>query len=449
MPFRPGEPPPLTEEPADLPNGDVLLHRIVPYDQVQQGYDAASQAIAQLIGANPALYGMVRPGGSSARTEEFVNEADAGAARARLTAPLRQVLRDINTTRGYLGRNLDPLDLEPLLQQLYAGEAAIGGTLWTGGFRRHVATSTAVGHAIERALSRLALQYVQQVAFMLAPFTSGASLLLLIGTATLASGVQAYGSYREAQISGAAEGSSVRPGTELVRPGTTEHARLNAEADLIAFGLALLALGAEAFASWRAGAQARRLRTEERVRLSHGTDQSGYQRLGPLDEGRIDVAHAAGGHQDLGQGFYLALEDETAGTYAFHRGQQRGGGLQHVLTFDVPASDLGVIVDIRRGGNFRRQWEAFLNERPPFPGPAPLPGFETNRALLARAPEQRGIIFERFLGKIGMQNAETIFAPLGDDVFTGIVSQRGETTQVCIRSQRVADRLNQQIRTGR
>lgn len=96
--------------------------------------------------------------------------------------------------------------------------------------------------------------------FMLAPFTSGASLLLLLGTATVAAGVQAYGSYREAQVAGAAEISSVRPGTELVTPGTAEHARLNAEADLMAFGLAVLTLGAEAFAAWWAGAQARHKR---------------------------------------------------------------------------------------------------------------------------------------------------------------------------------------------
>jgi len=166
--------------------------------------------------------------------------------------------------------------------------------------------------------------------FMLAPFTSGASLLLLLGTATVAAGVQAYGSYREAQVAGAAEISSVRPGTELVTPGTAEHARLNAEADLMAFGLAVLTLGAEAFAAWWAGAQARRLRTEERVRMSHGTDQSGYQGLRSLDEGRIDVAHAAGGHQDLGQGSTWPWTRRQPGIYGFRRGQQRGGGLQHV-----------------------------------------------------------------------------------------------------------------------
>jgi hypothetical protein len=59
------------------------------------------------------------------------------------------------------------------------------------------------------------------------------------------------------------------------------------------------------------------------------------------------------------------------------------------------------------------------------------------------------VVFERFLTRNGMQAADTIMAPLGDEVFTGIVSSKGTSTQVCIRSQRVADRLNEQMRTGR
>lgn len=38
-----------------------------------------------------------------------------------------------------------------------------------------------------------------------------------------------------------------------------------------------------------------------------------------------------------------------------------------------------------------------------------------------------------------MEGADTIVAPLGDDVFIGITSGQGGATQVCIRSQAVAD----------
>jgi len=440
--FKPGEPPPLTAEPQDIPPGDLFLHRKAAYADVQSGYDAVAQSITHLVEAYPALYGMVRDGNST-RTADFVTTADPAAAREKMSAPLRKALTDIATTRTNLGHDLDPLDLQPLVDQLFAGGAAVGGTSWTGGFRQHAARNALVGHSIDKAFKRAITQEIQVLALALAPLTSGASLLLLLAASATAAGVQAFGSYKEAKVVGAAEGSSVKPGTELVPPGTAEHARIAAEADLIAFGLALLALGAEGIASWRAG------RPEPRIRISHGTDQGGYQGVGGLDGGLIDVTHSPGGHQDLGQGFYATLETETASVYGFRRGAQRGGGMQHVLTWEVPRKDLGVIADIRPGGNLRAQWEVYLKEPPPFPGGFTPPGFETNQGLLKMAPEQRGVVFERFLTRNGMQAADTIMAPLGDEIFTGIGSSRGTSTQVCIRSQRVADRLNEQMRTGR
>jgi len=70
----------------------------------------------------------------------------------------------------------------------------------------------------------------------------------------------------------------------------------------------------------------------------------------------------------------------------------------------------------------------------------------SNRDFLAGAGvEMRGTKFEEFLREIRHSDADTIIAPLGDDVFTGIAAGR-ETAQVCIQSQKVADRLNAKIR---
>lgn len=442
--FRPGEPPPLREEPVGVPNGDLFAYKQVPYEMVQAGYDAANVAIKDLVRVNPALYGLVR-GGTSAGTEAFVTDPNATSARDRLTRPLRQVLTDIGTTRANLGNKLDPLDLEPLVQQLYEGRAPVGGTMWTTGFRRQVATSAVVGHNIERALTRAALQKVQQLAFLFAPFTEGASLLLLLGVGTAAAGAAAYQSNREAQVIGAAEGSSVQPGTELVTPGSAAHARMNAEADLVAFGLAALALGSAAFAAWRAGANARRAAVDERIRLYHGTDVAGAEALVGPEGARIDVTFKPGTHQDLGRGFYATLDHPTAVGYAVRRAAQRGAATAgRVVTFEVQRSDLGVVVDVRRGGNLRPQWEAYLNERPPFPGGYTPPGMETNRAFMISAPENRGVVFDRFLQRHGVAGADTVIAPLGETPFTGIVGE-GVTDQVCIRTQSIADKLNRSV----
>ncbi|MEJ3748617.1 hypothetical protein WEI85_35720 [Actinomycetes bacterium KLBMP 9797] len=176
------------------------------------------------------------------------------------------------------------------------------------------------------------------------------------------------------------------------------------------------------------------------VALHHGTEQRGYVGLGGLAP-RIDVAHAPGAGQDLGRGFYLTMDLDTAQAYARVRGAQRGGGLQHVLTFEVDdLKDLGTIVDIRPGGNFRPQWEAYLRE-PPVPGVQHTPGLGSIREFLTGlGVERRGEIFEAFLARHGMTHADAIIAPLGDGVFTGITSGK-EAVQVAIRSQRAADRL--------
>lgn len=178
-----------------------------------------------------------------------------------------------------------------------------------------------------------------------------------------------------------------------------------------------------------------------KITLMHGTQEIGPEGLDALGEGRIDVAHTGGAHQDLGRGFYLTTDRETAAAYARPRGSVPGG-MQHVLSFDVPVEDLGTVVDIRPGGNFRAAWEQFL-DTPDRLGITPRylygqPGFS----------DVRGAAFEDFLRSIGRQDADTILAPLGDDVFVG-VGAGYETTQVCIRSQRVADRLNAIVRGGR
>jgi hypothetical protein len=189
------------------------------------------------------------------------------------------------------------------------------------------------------------------------------------------------------------------------------------------------------------------------IRLHHGTDGGGLEGLGGLGPGKIDVAHKPGGHQDLGRGFYLTLDEETAVAYANRRAVQRGDGrARHVLTWEVDEADLATnfkVVDIRPDGNFRAEWEAFLEEAPR-PGNKPLgtkvPGMETNRQFLTGfGAEKRGEVFEVFLAKHGQADADFIFAPLGDGVFTGI-TKGSESVQVCVRSPKAAAVLNAQMR---
>lgn len=75
------------------------------------------------------------------------------------------------------------------------------------------------------------------------------------------------------------------------------------------------------------------------------------------------------------------------------------------------------------------------------PGGHKLPNLETQLDFLKMAPERRGAVFDQFLREINMSNADAIVGPLGEGVFTGITAGK-PTTQVCIRSQAAADKLN-------
>jgi hypothetical protein len=109
------------------------------------------------------------------------------------------------------------------------------------------------------------------------------------------------------------------------------------------------------------------------------------------------------------------------------------------MQWDIPLDKLGVVVDVRPGGNFARQWETFLDK--PFAG-GMVPMQPNNRFAMMFQADKRGIMFEEFLAEIGMSKADTVIAPLGVPPFTGI----GTGTQVAIRSQSVADVLNALIR---
>jgi hypothetical protein len=183
--------------------------------------------------------------------------------------------------------------------------------------------------------------------------------------------------------------------------------------------------------------------SDETITLYHGTDQRGFEGLGGIDDGRISVTRSSGEHQDFSQGFYLSEDVSVAESAAGLRGGQREGGMQHILRYDIQADDLGVIVDVRSGGVHRELWDAYLDTQ--F---QPLVGMRSHREYLTGlGVEQRGIFFEEFLESIGKQNADTIMGPIGESVTVGAVTSiNGQSTQVVIRSQRVADRLNEIMR---
>jgi predicted secreted Zn-dependent protease len=245
--FDPYKPPDRATAPeSDLAN--VVVHargEIKPYKEVKDKWDEADEKIKGLITLHPDLYAISREG-KSATTAAFANLTTPAQARRALLQDLRQLLRDIEGSQQKLDSGqLDPLDLIPVHAQLLQGKAAASGTKWSEALEAWAARDLTKEHNLDRALTALALETAAAVLFLIAPFTGGASLfVMLAGAAAL--GVKAKMSTERYEALAEASKTSVLPKTELVTQPQVDEAQMVKDADQIAFALAVLALGTAA-----------------------------------------------------------------------------------------------------------------------------------------------------------------------------------------------------------
>jgi len=180
---------------------------------------------------------------------------------------------------------------------------------------------------------------------------------------------------------------------------------------------------------------------DETITLYHGTRQPGGVSKG------IDVARSPGAGQDFGQGFSVTQDLEVAEQAAGMRPEPGGTGMRTVLRWDIPKSKLGKIVDIRPGGKERALYEAWLKEPPSVAvgtGLGSTPGFRTNEEYLSSyGVEHRGAEFDIFLKANNLADADTIIGDIGTPTTSGGAAlEHRVSTQITIRSQKVADELN-------
>jgi hypothetical protein len=243
--FDPKQKPPLLEEPQEegVPHGSPLIYARAPYGELKEKYDEATEHIAGLTATHPALYALSREG-KSGTTSAFAEEQDPVAARAKIGASLQALAGDIGTAREFLDNGrLDPLDLTPLHEQIFAGTAPHVGARWQKGFARRTGQDMARMHAIDKALTEMAYQSVQQLLFLFAPFTGGTTLIVLLAASAAAAGAKAVISARDFEALSTADKTAVTPGSALVTEAQVDHARQIAQADAVAFVLSALALG--------------------------------------------------------------------------------------------------------------------------------------------------------------------------------------------------------------
>jgi hypothetical protein len=257
--FDPTQPPPATTIPLTTDTSTYLyddfteterrvedpsgIPEIKSYSEVKTKYDDASARVGKWLTEYPALLALTRENDPAA-TAGFAQQATPEQARERLGVALRGLRKDIEVTEGKLGGALNPLDLRPIHTRLEAKDAkADSGTDWAQELPKAVAADLLRDHSIDKALLALGLQLVAQISFVLAPVTGGASLVFLaMGTAALGAKAAMSQSQYDA-LARAAKASPVH-GTSLVEADDVEQAKLLADSDAVAFGLALAVLGA-------------------------------------------------------------------------------------------------------------------------------------------------------------------------------------------------------------
>lgn len=220
------------------------LTAIVPYAPIKASYDQATAAIAATLTAFPQLYALTVKN-SSAAVGELATAETPGRARDVLAQAFRELLSNIERTRSRLGDgDLDPLDLLPIHQRMFAGKEPVpSGVNWAQAFPRSVAERLTRNHNTDRALRQLLLQSIAQLAFLFAPVAGPLAIpLLLVGNAATAVNLQLDLARYQALADAARAGA--KPGTELVTQTQVDEARMVAEADGLALALGLLTLGA-------------------------------------------------------------------------------------------------------------------------------------------------------------------------------------------------------------
>ena len=219
------------------------LTAIVAYAPLKARYDEATAAIAAHLAAFPQLYA-ISVQGRSAVSGQLADARSPEEARAVLGQAFRTLLSNIaSTEQGLNDGGLDPLDLTPLHDRMFASpEPAPSGVVWSGAFPRTVGEMLARDHHIEVVLRQLLLQTVTELAFLFAPIAGPLAIPLLLVGAGAAGANLALDSARYSALAAAA-GSGARPGTELVTRTAVDEARMAMEADMIALALAALVLG--------------------------------------------------------------------------------------------------------------------------------------------------------------------------------------------------------------
>ena len=236
------------EPTAPVPiNGNADIPKLVPlkdFADLDAKYAAAEARVEDTLIAYPSLFGVM--GDTSKETGAFADSSSPEAARTAMGTGFKKLKKNIETSKTDLGGKLDPLDLTPIHHALTAGVAKGDSKVaWNQPLPKAILEDRIQNHNIDIALRQLLVAKVSEIAFLLAPFTGGASLAVMAAGVATAGANFAIDERRYEALSAASK-TQATPGTALVKNSDVDSAHAAAEAEGIALALAAATAGAAA-----------------------------------------------------------------------------------------------------------------------------------------------------------------------------------------------------------
>ncbi len=186
--------------------------KMKPWEEVKKQWDDVAMIKAVCEQRSPAL-AMLGQEGDPGK----VAEADLSTARRDVGKGSRALIDRIEKAVPLVGSEIEYEDLVPIHQQLFAGAPGVSGTNWSLPLEQTVAKHHLKQGEISRLLMALGLGALSAAAFILAPFTSGASLAFLLAVGVDATGTQAYLSWdRYSKLTTAQEATGISPRLAIV-----------------------------------------------------------------------------------------------------------------------------------------------------------------------------------------------------------------------------------------
>lgn len=227
------------------PGDDHMQH----WEKVKAADDQARDIIAVITDRYPAIYAISREG-QSATSAAFGNQTSPEQARAQLGDALRRLVQDIGATQAKLNDADSDLafDLVPIQQQLLNGQTTVSATNWHDALPTWTAQYELKRHEAKEYWIRLGLQTAAAAAFLIAPFTGGASLVVMLAGLGAQAGLAAMSADKFNTLSSIAK-TAVRSDSQLVTDEQVGFAKIQADADQAALIIAAITVAVGAVAA--------------------------------------------------------------------------------------------------------------------------------------------------------------------------------------------------------